>query len=88
MSRIVSSLARKSLFACDASAKTLQISIPARTAGTTPNALRALNRPPTLGSALTTVNPAARVSISSGEPGSVTKMMCDVTSRPASATFA
>ena len=84
---MVASSARKFSFALRASSMTLQISIPASAAGTIPKALSALKRPPTYGSALITAKPAARVSRSSGEPGSVTKTMCRAASRPASVNF-
>ena len=51
-------------------------------AGVKPNALNALNRPPTFGSALMTRNPASRESLSRGEPGSVTITMWLFGSRP------
>ena len=61
-----------------ASSRSKEISTPIRAAGTKPNADRALNRPPTFGSALTTLYPSFRAMTSSGVPGSVTITICSV----------
>ena len=55
---------------------------PASADGTMPNAVRALNRPPTSESARMTWAPISRPIFSSGEPGSVTMTKC----RPTSST--
>ena len=58
--------------AISASSSRTETSTPIIAAGTRPNALKALNLPPTFGSAFTTRNPEARAEMSSGEFGSVT----------------
>ncbi len=69
---------RRSAAAWSSSAAT---STPASAAGTSPNAVSALYRPPTSGSARNTARkPASRAVASSGEPGSVTATKCRPTS--------
>ena len=58
--------------AISASSIRTETSTPNNAAGTSPNALRALNRPPTLGSAFITRRPVLLAETSSGDPGSVT----------------
>ena len=59
-----------------ASSKRSEISTPIKAAGTKPNAESALKRPPTFGSALTTLYPSFRALISRGVPGSVIITIC------------
>ena len=59
------------------------MSTPASPLGTSPKAVSAEYRPPTLGSALNTRYPSARAATSSGDPGSVTTMIRSVGSMPA-----
>ena len=56
---------------------------PTKAVGVSPKALSTLKRPPTLGSALMTSKPAALTSLSSGEPGSVTKSIWSTGFSPA-----
>ena len=62
----------KVLEAISASSKSKEISIPSNAAGTKPNADKALKRPPTKGSAFTTLYPDFLEDLSSGVSGSVT----------------
>ena len=65
----------KFLAVISASSKSNEISIPSNAAGTKPNADNALKRPPTKGSAFTTLYPEFLDDLSRGVPGSVTITM-------------
>ena len=67
-----------------ASSSSSEISTPIKAAGTKPNADNALKRPPTFGSALTTLYPSFLARISRGVPGSVTITICSIGSKSAS----
>ena len=61
----------KLLLTLSASSSSIETSTPSSAAGTNPKAERALNLPPTLGSALITLYPSDLLDLSNKVPGSV-----------------